>query len=204
MEQGANPQKVPPSIGSKPLGTPFEEAVRKGHLALVRQMIQDMDDFDVSQKTASEKTYLHHACEAGQAEVAALLIESGASLEVRDIFQMTPLQAAFKQGSYPLAHLLLAASTFIPEGFVQPEAPLLKNLVAKYQPAYRDAAQKGETPLHTAVRLGDQRHLRLLCRVSDIHAQNKQGMTALQVAEELDAMAIVQFLRGRNGSISRT
>ncbi len=197
MKYGADPQKLPVyDSSSHKKTTPLERAIKGGHLALVRQMIQESATFDIFQRTSSEKTYLHHACEAGEIEIGAHLIELGALLDEKDAFQMTPLRIALKQENYQLSHLLLAVGAHIPENIVLPLNSSIKNLVDTYKAAFALAKKKEETSLHTAVRLNDQKYLRLLLSLNDIGSKDKKGRTALQLAASHNNLAFIQaFIR---------
>jgi serine/threonine-protein phosphatase 6 regulatory ankyrin repeat subunit B len=157
----------------------------------VPYFIQLATDARLAQTLKDKKTYLHLACEAGDQEIAAMLIGRGALLDVCDSHGLTPLHRAAKLGNYALVHLLLAAGADPTwktpddktlEALVPASAMAIKSLIATYQTAYLRQQSQKETPLHTAIRQGDKLHFPMLLRYCDVNKQNKNGETALHLA----------------------
>ena len=138
--------------------TPLDLAIQRRHLRLVRYLIQELGEIDLDAEDIERKPYLHQACEAGAVELAALLIEHGATLEKVDFQGMRPIHIAAKQANYPLLALLLAfgaeSDAKTADGLsVQDLQPSLEahRLIEKYR------HEKGSL-IHRAVALNDETH----------------------------------------------
>ena len=185
ITKGGDPQK--PTLHGE---TAFEIAVKTNRLAIAFYLVKHAH-IDLKRKLKEEKTYLHLACEAGNCEVAAWLIENKLSLEDTDQKGWTPLHYGVKQGNYGLIHLLLAcganpdtqtAQKLSPFDLLPANALALKNLLKTYQEARKLRQEAGESRLHTAIRLNDVQHFPLLFKLTDKNHQNKAGETPLHLA----------------------
>lgn len=75
---------IPTPIFADERGEQLLAATRKGDLATVRRLLDE--GADVNAKTRYDSTPLFFACDRGHLEIARLLIERGASLNVKDNF----------------------------------------------------------------------------------------------------------------------
>lgn len=75
---------LPALLKADELGDQLLAATRKGDLASVKQLLDK--GADVNTKTRYESTPLFFACDRGHLEIARLLIERGAKLNVHDNF----------------------------------------------------------------------------------------------------------------------
>lgn len=71
--------------------TPLHRASSKGNLPIVKLLL-DRNDIKVNFKDAYGCTPLHLACEDDRDQVAVLLVENGADLEVKNRDNQTPLE----------------------------------------------------------------------------------------------------------------
>lgn len=185
--------------------TPLERAVETNRLALVRYIAQATDAIDITKTTVTGQSYLYRACEDENVEMAALLIELGVSINERDLFGLTPLELAVKKSNYSLLQLLLALGAELDEKIVEKQAPgPIKKLLEEYLQARKKAAERGESLLHTAVRLNDLKHLPFLMRGGDIDSQDKEGMTALHLACLQKNLTLIRMLLERGAALEFT
>lgn len=92
--------------GAQDLNEEFFAAARKGDAAAVKAFLDK--GVDVNAKTRYGATALSYACDKGHVEVAKLLIERGANLNVRDTFYgEVPIGWALSRGHVEIVKLLL-------------------------------------------------------------------------------------------------
>ncbi len=87
--------------------TPLMYAAVSHDLEQVRQILVETPD--LAARDRHGKTALHHATMCGHADVAHLLISSGAPVEAADQYGTTPLMTAALFGFFEVAQLLLAS-----------------------------------------------------------------------------------------------
>ena len=85
----------------------FVEEVRKNRIDVVRTLILQGDDVN-SRDAFGDNTGLHWAASLGLAEMARLLIDNGADLEIRNHDGNTPLHWAAGEGQKELVVILIA------------------------------------------------------------------------------------------------
>ncbi len=91
-----------------PADTPISEAVRRGDADAVRTLLRD--GADVNASAGDGMTALHWAADAGEVEIANILIDAGANVDaVTRLGDYTPLHLASRQGSASLIEALLEA-----------------------------------------------------------------------------------------------
>jgi ankyrin repeat protein len=84
----------------------FVEAVRKNRSATVRDLIQQGVDVN-SRDAFGDNTGLHWAAIQGLAEMARMLIDNGADVDIRNSAGETPLHWAAKEGQKELVVILI-------------------------------------------------------------------------------------------------
>ena len=120
------------------------------------------------------RTPLHAAAICNRSESAALLIRSGAKVEVPDKHGLTPLHLAAIQGSTEVAELLLKHKA-------NPSAPIVAPSGLSSRPAMPLSTLAGYSALHLAVFSGQTNIIELLLKSgASVNATNSAGMTALR------------------------
>src|SRR5438094_712976 len=86
---------------------PIIEAVTRGDLVSLRSLVQQ--HVDVNAASVDGTTALHWAANRDDLEAAGLLIRSGARVQARNRYGVTPLTLACTNGSAAMIDLLLKA-----------------------------------------------------------------------------------------------
>lgn len=71
--------------------TPLHRAASKGNLGIVKMLLEYNDKLKVNVRDAYGNTPLHLACEEDRQEEAKLLVQNGASLDIKNKEEKTPL-----------------------------------------------------------------------------------------------------------------
>jgi ankyrin repeat protein len=169
--------------------TPFDLAVQGKHLTLIRYFVQELGTIDLDAKGTNGKSYLVQACESGCVELAALLIELGASIESVDAYGMKPIHIASRQSNYALLHLLLSCgadcNAKTADGVLAQDLssnPQIRLLIEKYSKDQNQRLLSKGSPIHTAVALNEQAHFGLLCKIVNLNTRDSKGYTPLHRA----------------------
>ncbi|EQC28724.1 hypothetical protein SDRG_13598 [Saprolegnia diclina VS20] len=187
-----------------PSCTPLHTAILRNDMKAAHAYIRYLDSTD-----ADGNTPLHHACVAGRSEMAALLVERGASVNVTNDGGNTPLHKAAVGGHVACVELLLAhrANVLHKNHKGQYAADLagwrmhttvtarLRDLdLAAVLAIAPDAA--GNTRLHYAAASNKvDALLRILAEgTPHIEARNENGCTALHLAAQAGHYDILQYL----------
>src|SRR6187551_1317013 len=100
-----------PAIGAAPASSTLADAAMRGDMVAVRALIESgpgKDALNVAQ--GDGMTALHWAAERGDAELAALLLKSGASVTAETrIGRHTPLHVAARHGNSAIVRALVNA-----------------------------------------------------------------------------------------------
>ncbi|KAG7298471.1 hypothetical protein JYU34_018100, partial [Plutella xylostella] len=145
------------------------DAAKRGDVARARKLItpQNVNCRDTHGRNS---TPLHLAAGYNNLEVAALLLEAGAAVSLRDKGGLVPLHNAASYGHAELAALLLRAGT---------------------PPNAHD--RWGFTPLHEAAhKARTQLCALLLAHGADPYLKNQEGQTALDLATAEDVRSLLQ------------
>lgn len=144
-------------------------AARHGDLKSVQAL---SDTSSVNSKDEFGRGALARAAEAGQAEVADLLVRAGAAVNAADGYGTTPLMIAARAGHAATVAVLLGAGA---------------------NSALADRA--GNTALMHAAAAGDLQSVEhLLAGGADVKARNVQGWTALDFADAAGSVLVAEKL----------
>lgn len=148
-------------------------AARGGHSEVLETVLQH--DGHIDRPDQEGWTPLFYAVQGEHPEVIRRLLEAGASMLHRDLEGRSPL------------HMASASS----------DARLLQTILSFGGDLALDVKDaKGNTALHHAAGWGRQENLRLLLAAGvDTGLQNKEGDTALDIADEADRRRAAQLLR---------
>ncbi|WP_306536757.1 ankyrin repeat domain-containing protein [Geobacter sp.] len=161
--------------------TPLMLAAESGCLEAVRLLVENGANIDAG-KEEHERTPLLHAAEQGHAEVVAYLLDKGADVKARTNKGDTPLILAMREAFFPKG----------PEG--KPGETL--EALLKHGAEVNVAGEFGRTPLMWAVRHVDARLVwPLLRKGADPSARDKDGDTAITMAQELKLDYLTQLLK---------
>jgi ankyrin repeat protein len=148
---------------------PLLSACEKGHLSVVRLLVQHMGIQGVEETGERGWTALHSAAKGGHEEMVAFLTSTGARTNSRDDYAMTPLDWACEKGHVGVVRVLL-----------------------KYMGAQvlSETHGGGTTALHWAVGKGHDVIVRLLLLAgADPRMTDYQGRTPRALAEEEEGRA---------------
>jgi ankyrin repeat protein len=91
----------------------LHQAIADRNIEAVKVHIQEGTDINQMGSYAIEGSALHVAVRSGQPDIARLLIESGAEVDIRDNSDFTPLHNAAWNGNLEMVKLLLDAGANI-------------------------------------------------------------------------------------------
>lgn len=161
-------------VSRAPKSTPLIDLINIGRVHLVREAIRvapaEIDDVDAAGRTA-----LMYAIADGNSEIALLLIEAGAGLNICDREGATALHFAAREKNKEIAQELIRMGAEIDA---------------------RDAY--GNTPLSNAVfaSCGENGIIRILLEAgADKDIQNKCGISPWELAQSIANYDVVQFFR---------
>jgi len=143
-----------------------------------------------------ETTALHMAGERGPEELIALLLQAGASPELRDSKGRTPLHAAALYHNGRAVELLVSAGAKhdLFTAAALGKADLLEGFLSE-DPQAVNRPILGSTPLRLAVGSGNLEAVRVLLeRAAELNAQDEHGETALHSATFGGDKEMVRFL----------
>jgi ankyrin repeat protein len=183
----------------------IHDAAKNGDLAKVTAMIQ-ADSTLVFKKDSYGATALHWAAKNGHDDVAQLLIDNKADVNVQDVGGATPLIAASIFGHTGIVKMLLANGADVTlrgsDGTTALHAAADKGYVEIVQLLLDSHANVnvgdgiGLTPLHYAAGYGHKEVVELLLvKGASINAKDKQGATPLRLADYKGQKDVAEYLR---------
>ena len=174
IQMGANP-----NIESDDKSTPLFIACREGQAEAAKALIQGGADLDF-ERPVDHGTLLHAAADCGSEQVAAVLLDHGASVFKINNCGHSPLHVAAKRGFVKLVDLLIKYKADVTQ-------------TNKYHL---------ETALHKACQYGQtEAAICLLGHGSDINAANRFGLTPLMKAVERGHGDTTEMLLAKNASV---
>ena len=155
-------------------------------------------------------TPLHTAASANHVEIARLLIQRGARVNVKDDSDNAPLHLAIHGGHGELAKLLIESGAYIHSRNYNGNLPIqvaasaglpdvITQLIAAGSPVNAQD-QVGDTPLHDAALQGQVEAAQVLIGAgADVNATNKEGKTPLDLAVQYEHGRVAAVLKAAGG-----
>ncbi|ABB32880.1 Ankyrin repeat-like protein [Geobacter metallireducens RCH3] len=193
--------------------TPLHAAAKECDLATARTWAANPAYRD--RKDRNDSTPLSLAAENGCLEVVRLLVESGAKVDAKGAFEQTPLLHAAEQGHAKVVAYLLGKGADVNAWTKKGDTPLILAMrgaffhrgpegdpretleaLLKHGAEVNAAGEYGRTALIWAVRHADARLVwPLLRKGADPSAKDKDGDTAITLAQELKLDYLSQLLK---------
>ncbi|XP_070173938.1 uncharacterized protein [Littorina saxatilis] len=161
----------------------------------------------VHDRQANSTTPLHSAAQAGQLDIATLLLELGADVNARLFFTSdTPLHDPCTRGNLDMVLLLVQHGADVNvAGFggytplhlacMSGNVELVELLIGKKADVNLRTRDDDRTPLHEACAHGHTDVIRLLlCHGADVRTKNKEGLTPLKVARRKGLHEVVELM----------
>ena len=177
VEAGANINK---KVGEESL-TALMVASERGHVELVRYLLNSGASIDARDSTIRGATSLHIASESGHAEVVRVLIEAGASLNMTLDNRSTALYLACRNGEIGVVDVLLRARADINLSNDSGCSSLLA------------ASEKGHLQIVRA----------LILAGADVDKENTDGTTPLCKAAQLGHVEVVKDLLEAGAQVNK-
>ncbi|XP_022687869.1 transient receptor potential cation channel subfamily A member 1 homolog [Varroa jacobsoni] len=191
--------------------TPIHHCARTGNVVVLQEILSRLTPAAIqlccNQQSRNGWAPLLYACDAGHPELARLLIQNGARVDMFDEKGHAALHLAAEKGHEDIVDILLEAKAFVNARSQKGVTPMhmasengYADIVRKLQAsgALIDALSLSKkTPLHLAASKGQLDVTALLVDLgSDMYALDSQGQTPMMLAIENDHSEIVKlFLR---------
>ena len=143
--------------------SPLHIACRKGHLKIIKVLIQHGAEIDARTEDPRGVSALHESVSSNQIDVVKYLIEHGVKLDIFDISGFSPLHTAAKHGYTDVMDLLLKAGMTADLYCVDPiHTPLVTSIISGQYSCVKTLLEAGSkvdgvlndgAPLHQAIRL---------------------------------------------------
>ncbi|MFP6855173.1 MAG: ankyrin repeat domain-containing protein, partial [Opitutales bacterium] len=178
--------------------TPLHFAARKGHVDMVRYILEK--GIDVDARDSSGRTPLYAACWSGQPNVVQALLEQNASVDVANANGATPVMVASRIGHAEIVEILLNAGAKL-NATDQHGQGLLEYAAAGGREAVILLLQERNAtvrrPLHLAAGTGDLEKLKILLAAGrEVDEKDGGGGTALLFAASAGKWKALNLLLG--------
>jgi ankyrin repeat protein len=192
------------TLAQTPKYATIDEAIARGDIEDVRKHLA-VDPKRVQRLPEAALSPLHNAILRNRAEIAMLLIDSGADVNEPDGGKRTPLHLAVERNNVPILKALLAHKAKPNERDKAGWTPL-HNAAAKDRVAIARAlleggadiktlSERGGTALHEGAASGSAEMVKLLLDAkADPTVVSKTGVTALDIAREYKNEAAIVLL----------
>ena len=188
--------------------------VKKSCLSLTKKFIEDKE-IDIDHLNAELQTYLMLAAQYGHLDIAKLLFEKGADLNIRSPSGKTALWWAVKNKHLELAEWLLKNGADVNPQYLYDKVPLIEatqqdhlemlNLLLKNGADINAKNFYGKTALMIAIQKGHLELAELLIeKGADIHAKDSSGMTALMLVAQYGYLEMAELLIQKGADINAT
>ncbi|GKT61429.1 ankyrin repeat domain-containing protein 52 [Colletotrichum tofieldiae] len=192
--------------------SPLYYASRLGLTGVVRYLVQDCKH-DPNEKATSGRVALEIACEKGNQEIARMLLEVGADVNLRGHRGRTPLCGASMNGHLELVKMILQHEGRLTIGSISGWTPLnaasqsghleVVKLLLDKGADITVATKDGRTPLYAASFKGHLEVVKLLLdKGADITVANEGGWTPLYAASTNGHLEVVKLLLDKVADIT--
>lgn len=185
--------------------TPLDYAFGSGHLEVTRFLIRRAVNPQL--KHSGGRTVLQAAIEGGHLDIAELLSESGADINVGDCHDESPLDVSSHHQEHKASNILA-----IRTGMISPEeasqnkrSDIVEQSLERINTGTDEniANERNEMSLHTASEHGRLDVIRsLLDRGADINTRNKWHETPLLVASSSGKLDVARLLIDRGADVA--
>ncbi|MGB0894458.1 MAG: ankyrin repeat domain-containing protein [Parashewanella sp.] len=189
--------------------TPLKGAVSENHYFLVKQLLAQNADPNITDKLEGECwAPLHNAAKIGDVKMILLLVKKGADINKKDAAGNTPLAQAVLHGNLSAVQLLIKKGADINSQNTLGETPLMLaaqeshldmcDILCGYEELNVNIKNnKGNTALHIATENGDHHIVKLLLAYSPHinynHESVSQVGTALSSGNPLVVLALLEY-----------
>ncbi len=156
------------------------------------------------------ETLMHLAATAGQLQHVILLILYGASIDITDIQERSPLYLAVKGNHLGVAKVLLACGAHIHTQNLQGKSALdlvsdmqspLQKCLVEFEAILKNS-RPNESRLHRAVKFQDPLSVKLLTHLEKVNQQDCDGITALHLAVKMAQTPLVLSLLDNGAEVN--
>ena len=166
------------------------DAVMQGNIKLVQKaLVSQKKELELTDTTG--KTPLHHACAIGFSDIASLLIDAGADVNVQD-----------NTGSTPLMLAVMPKAPRPNESITQVQFEIVKQLLDHgADPAKKN--KSGDTAIHLSVRYKNMLIVSELLKASNnFDEKNEKGYTPLHCAVIAGRLNPIELLLKKGANLS--
>ncbi|MFZ0565268.1 MAG: ankyrin repeat domain-containing protein, partial [Chlamydiales bacterium] len=184
LQRGANPLLETP-LRQNAFALAAENSSYEQFQLLLEYTQQDPDHVN-----HQRRTLLHLAATKGNFKHVLLLLHLDVDINFTDIHGLTPLHDAAREGHLDIVRLLLScgadATLRTPDGRLPKDVANKQEVLELFNDYERFIAQaeKGETELHRAVKMGNPLAVRLLADIFDVNEGDSHETTPLHLAVE--------------------
>lgn len=174
---------------------------------LLEYTLTDWDQ-DIDQINSRGETLMHIAARAGNLNHVMILLMNFASISKADFNGFTALHFAVKGGHAKVVSLLMAcgadfsarsASGKLPINLAEDEET--RKVMVKFKRILDEGSIKLESPLHLAIKSGDNLAFFYLVDLHDVNEKDSDGITPLHLAAQLGNIEFVMALLERDADI---
>ncbi|UYV70654.1 hypothetical protein LAZ67_8000179 [Cordylochernes scorpioides] len=160
---------------------PVELAVRIGHLAIVKALLEHPQRIDVNTRGEGEFTLLHIASQEDFIEIVKYLVLKGADVHARNSAGSKPIHIAAREGRLDVVKYFLGLKMSI-----------------------NDFGLASQTMLHYASIAGHLEVVKYLVEMgADINARDESGLDPLQYANIFNHQTLVEYLLKRGATSTK-
>jgi len=174
--------------------TALHIAAAQGHMEIVEALLDAKSTYIDSQHAPKNRTPLHYAIAHGHTKIAALLLTKKANYVSEDEDENTPLSLAAKCEYNPALTEVLSKGNILKAAY-EGLATEISGFIAIKANLEETSADFKATPLIWAANNGHANVVKLLLDAgANIHAKNKDGLTALDCAKKRNKHEAVAIL----------